>query len=202
MGINKYTKKLFNNFIQGLLYITPIGATVFIIFYIFDFIDRLANKLFYFIFNIELPGFGIIVMITLITLIGYFGKSLFARPMITFIDNILEKVPVIKIIYTSTKDFMSAFVGQNKKFTEAVLVKMYSDAEIYKLGFITQHNLTQLGIKEGLIAVYLPHSYNFSGNLFVVPAGNVTPLQGSSTDIMKFIVSGGVTEINKKEIHE
>ncbi len=196
--ISKYSKKIFSYFLQGLMYITPLGATVFVIYITFNFIDGTANKIFESLFNVRIPGLGILLMISFITLVGYSGKTLLAKPLISFIDSVLEKLPFIKIIYTSTKDFMSAFVGQKKKFTEAVMVKMNNDSEIYKLGFITQKDLSQLGVNEDYIAVYLPHSYNFSGNLFIVPKKNVTPIHAPSTEIMKFIVSGGVTEINKK----
>ncbi|NVN95287.1 MAG: DUF502 domain-containing protein [Bacteroidetes bacterium] len=197
-----YSKKLLNYFLQGLLYITPLGATVLIIYLTFNYIDTRANDLLDSILSIRIPGLGVLLTLTIITIIGYFGKSILAKPLVSLVDAIMEKVPFIKIIYTSTKDFMSAFVGQKKKFTEAVLVQMNKDAEIYKLGFITQKDLTMLGIKEDLIAVYLPHSYNFSGNLFIVPAGNVTHINASSTEIMKFIVSGGITEINKTHENE
>ncbi|MFZ4414311.1 MAG: DUF502 domain-containing protein [Bacteroidales bacterium] len=196
MSLNKYSKKLLNYFMQGLLYITPLGATLFIIYFTVNSIDTKANDLLLSILHIRIPGLGILLTLTIITTVGFFGKSLLARPLVALIDAVMEKVPFIKIIYTSTKDFMSAFVGQKKKFTEAVMVQMNKDAEIYKLGFITQKDLTNIGIKEGYIAVYLPHSYNFSGNLFIVPAGNVTPINAPSAEIMKFIVSGGITEIN------
>ena len=73
-----------------------------------------------------------------------------------------------------------------------------NESGLEKLGFITQEDLSKLGI-EGKVAVYLPHSYNFSGNLFIVPSQNVIILKSaSSADVMKFIVSGGVTEIESK----
>lgn len=201
-AISNQTKKIFSYFLQGLIYITPLGATVFVIYITFNFINDTANKLFENLFSIQIPGLGILLMVSIITIIGYFGKTLLAKPLIYLINTVLERVPLIKVIYSSTKDFMSAFVGQKKKFTEAVMVKVNKDTDIYKLGFVTQRDLTHLGIKEGYIAVYLPHSYNFSGNLFIVPAGNVTPIQAPSAEIMKFIVSGGITEINKKAEHE
>lgn len=182
---------------QGLLYITPLGATIYIIYFTVSHIDTVTNNLIQGIFNFRIPGLGIVLTITVITTVGYFGKSILAKPMLALIEGLIDKVPFIKVIYTSTKDFMSAFVGKKKKFTEAVMVQMNKDNEIYKLGFVTQKDLSNLGIKEGLIAVYLPHSYNFSGNLFIVPASNVTPINAHSTEIMKFIVSGGITEINK-----
>jgi len=197
-NVNSLTKNVFNNFLEGLLYVAPIGATIFIIYVTFSFIDSNTNDLFEQLFGIRIPGLGILVTITIITLIGAFGRTLLAKPMITLLDSIFEKLPLIKVIYTSTKDFMEAFVGQKKKFTEAVLVKMNKDADVYKLGFITQKDLTHLGIKDGYVAVYLPHSYNFSGNLFVVPSDNVVPINASSTEMMKFIVSGGITEVNTK----
>lgn len=195
---NNLTKRIFNNFLEGLLYVAPIGATIFIIYVTFHFIDSNTNDLFEQLFGLRIPGLGIVVTITIITLIGAFGKTILAKPMISVLDSIFEKLPLIKVIYTSTKDFMEAFVGQKKKFSEAVLVKMNKDTDIYKLGFITQKDLTHMGIKNGYVAVYLPHSYNFSGNLFVVPSENVVPINASSTEMMKFIVSGGITEVNLK----
>ena len=70
-------------------------------------------------------------------------------------------------------------------------------AEVYKLGFITQKDLSELKIEPGFIAVYFPHSYAFSGNLFIVPEKNVRELDAQSSEIMKFIVSGGVVEVDK-----
>jgi uncharacterized membrane protein len=67
---------------------------------------------------------------------------------------------------------------------------------MYKLGFVTQKDLSSLGISEGKSAVYLPHSYNFSGNLFIVSNDLITPVEGPAEEIMKFIVSGGITKIS------
>ena len=64
-----------------------------------------------------------------------------------------------------------------------------------RLGFITQHDLSGLGISSEKVAVYLPHSYTFSGNLVIVPVANITALNTNSTEVMKFIVTAGVTAI-------
>ena len=122
---------------------------------------------------------------------GIFDQS---SSMLT-LDKIISQAPLVKIIYTSIKDFMSAFVGKDKKFTEPVLVKVNMDSDLEKMGFVTQRDLTSLGIDADKVAVYLPHSYNFSGNLFIVPAANVKPLNANSAEVMKFIVSAGVTAI-------
>lgn len=179
-------KKLFNNFLQGLLYLAPITITIYALYTAFKYIDGLLP--FYF------PGLGILAVFAGITLIGFIASTIIARPLIRSIKKIIDRLPVLKFIYGSLKDLMSAFVGQKKKFNKPVMVRMQKDAEIYKLGFITDNDLTDIGITADLVAVYLPHSYNFSGNLFIVPKENVTPLNVPSADVMKYIVSGGVIE--------
>ena len=87
------------------------------------------------------------------------------------------------------------FVGQKKKFTEPVLVRINNTTDLQKIGFVTARDLEILGLKEGKVAVYLPHSYAFSGNLFIAPVENVTPINAAPAEVMKFIVSAGVTQI-------
>ena len=90
---------------------------------------------------------------------------------------------------------MSTFVGKKKGFENAVLIKLYENSTIQRIGFITNEDLNSLGIKEGKVLVYLPHSYAFSGQLFVVDRSYITPIDRSSSEIMKLIISGGITEI-------
>jgi uncharacterized membrane protein len=90
---------------------------------------------------------------------------------------------------------LSAFVGNEKRFNKPVMIQVSREAEIFKLGFVTQKDLSYLGIKEGKSAVYLPHSFNFSGNLFIVDNDLITPIDAPSDEVMKFIVSGGITRI-------
>src|SRR6185295_18894162 len=109
------------------------------------------------------------------------------------VEHALGRMPFINILYTSLKDFISAFVSDKKKFNQPVLVNINGNPGFQKLGYITRDDLGFLGLKDK-VAVYLPHSYNFSGNLFIVDAKSVTPLNVPVTEFMKFIVSGGITE--------
>jgi uncharacterized membrane protein len=89
---------------------------------------------------------------------------------------------------------MSAFVGDKKKFNIPVIVKLSEGMS--RLGFITQDDLSIIE-EENLVAIYFPHSYNFSGNLYLVPRDNVRILKNvKSADIMKLIVSGGVSPLH------
>ena len=76
------------------------------------------------------------------------------------------------------------------------MIKLYENSTIERIGFITNEDLKTLNIKDGKVLVYLPHSYAFSGQLFVVDRSYIKPIDSSSSEIMKLIVSGGVTEID------
>ncbi len=185
--VKRLFRKITGYFIKGLLLITPIGITLWIVYQSIRFLRGL------------LPGeywlIGIPLVIFSITFLGWLGTVFIQTPITQFIDKTLERIPLVKFIYTSVRDLMSAFMGNEKRFSKPVLVSMQSDGGIYKLGFITQRDLLSLGIEGGKSAVYMPHSYNFSGNLFIVDNQRITPIDGSSEDVMKFIVSGGVTRI-------
>jgi len=181
-------KKLLGYFLQGLLYLVPISVTIYIVVESIRFVDG--------IIPLDVPGLGLLIILITVTVVGFSGRTLLTRQILNF-DKILDRVPLIKIIYTSVKDLLSAFVGTKKRFTEPVLVKMEGDVE--RFGFITQKDLTHLGISADKIGVYIPFSYAVTGNLIVVPKKNVTSVDGSSADIMKFIISGGVTEIENQK---
>ena len=180
-------KKIINYFLQGLLYIVPISVTLYVVYWTFQKIDG--------ILPFQFPGLGLIVIIALITFIGFAGSVIIASPINSFFQRLLRKAPLLKTIYSSMKDLMSTFVGKKKGFNQAVLIKLYENSTIERLGFITNENLSSLEIKGGKILVYLPHSYAFSGQLFVVEKSYITPINKPSSEIMKLIVSGGVTEI-------
>jgi len=142
---------------------------------------------------------GLLTLLGVIILFGILASTVLARPFVNWGNRLLKSAPMIKTIYSAIKDLVTAFVGTQKKFDRPVLVKMYEKAEVQKLGFLTGTDLEDLGIGKDRVAVYLPHSYAFSGNLFIVPAENVTPIDAKPADVMKFIVSGGVARMSDME---
>jgi len=176
-------KKLIKYFFRGLLFVVPITLTVYVIVLIINFLDNLIPFPF--------PGIGIIMMVSFIIFVGYLASMFVTKPLFDQMERWLLKLPVVNILYTSIKDLMSAFVGDKKKFNIPVIIRF--SEYVYRLGFITQEELSVLN-EPGMVAVYLPHSYNFSGNLYIVAKANTRVLQNvNSTDVMKFIVSGGVS---------
>ncbi len=177
-------KKLTEYFFKGLLFLIPLLATVYVLYILFIKIDRL--------FSFDIPGVGFVVTILTITCVGFIASNFLTRGLVRMVDRTFTRLPLIKMIYTSIKDLTGAFVGDKKSFNRPVLVRLAAGSDIRCIGFVTREDLDHLGISES-VAVYLPQSYNFAGNLVIVPREHVTPLRADSGEVMAFIVSGGLT---------
>jgi len=180
-------RNLPNYFLSGLLVVAPIALTIYILIAAFTWLDHL--------FYVEgVPGLGLLLLAALITSIGFLATSFLVRPWLTITQRMLHRMPLVGIIYSSIKDLFAAFVGDNQKFNRPVLVRINAELPAYRMGFATQENIVALD-QPHLVAVYYPHSYNFSGELQLVPVESITYLNISSSEAMKFIVSGGVSSI-------
>ena len=190
----KPDKQFFNNllayFLRGLLLIVPFALTGYIISLALYWLDGLVK--------VSIPGLGIAVLLVFITFLGYLGSTLLIKSILGLIEKLVTRIPLISIIYTSFKELTTAFVGNKKQFDKPVLVMLNKQAQIQRLGFVTQQALKSLHLPES-VAVYIPHSYNFSGNLYIVPKDAITPLAVSSTDMMQFIISGGIAGLRHLE---
>ena len=191
-------KKLANYLLQGVLYIAPLTITGYIIYSVFMFMDGILQKLLIQFFDIKIPGLGFLTLILFLILVGFIGRTIIADPLKVLFKNIINRIPLLNFIYSAFNDLFSAFVGKEKKFSQPVLVKVNLNSDLEKLGFITEENLELLEVSDK-VAVYFPHSYNFSGELFIVPKANIKPVNIKSSDVMKFIVSAGLTSWEKPE---
>ena len=180
-------KKILNYFLQGLIFIVPIGVSVALVIYLYKNIGQLGP------FDNDL--LNIIFLFFATTLIGVLSSRIIASPFNALFSKILDKAPLLKTIYSSVKDLMNTLFGNKKGFDQAVLVKIYDNSTIERFGFITNDDLTKLNINSGKVLVYIPHSLTFSGNVFLVDKKNLTPIDTPSRDVMKMIVSGGVSEV-------
>jgi uncharacterized membrane protein len=193
--------KIVAYFLQGLLLIAPVFVTMYIIYYVFSFVDSRLNDLFESLFNFRFFGFGLLITCALITFIGFIGSLVIVQPLLHLVDLLLEKTPFVKDLYSSLKDFFGAFISNKKKFNQPVMFEMGKGTGVYKLGFITQEDLSEMGITDK-VAVYTPLSYNLSGILYLVNRDQIQILdEVAARDVLKFIVSGGVTEIEDENHH-
>jgi uncharacterized membrane protein len=191
---------LFRSFLKGLIILAPFGLTVYIIVWVFFKVDSmLINE-----HHANYRGLGFVIIISFVTIVGFLGTRFFiGKAVFDFFDHLIERTPGIKYIYSSIKDVMSSFVGDKKRFTQPVWVRTQLSPELWRIGFLTQPDMSYLGM-EGKVAVYLPHSYAISGWVIIVDAAQVKPAEGlSAAEAMKFAVTGGVTiseDVNVKLI--
>jgi len=176
--------RLLNYFFKGVVLLAPLAFTVYVCVRVFATIDGWLG--------IPIPGVGFVATVALITLLGFVASNFITRRALAGVEGVLERLPFVRLLYSSTKDLLNAFVGEKRRFDKPVLVAPFTAGDARALGFVTQETLASLGMMEH-VAVYLPQSYNFAGSLLIFPASAVTPIDAESADVMAFIVSGGVT---------
>lgn len=197
--MNKLFKILVNYFVKGILVVVPIGLAIYFVVWAVKALDATLNLSNFFWLNpqtgqpLYIPGLGILTVLILIMLAGVFVTSFITQPIYNWLERWLKRFPVFNFIYGSIKDFTEAFVGDEKKFNEPVLVDM-DEQGLKKIGFLTQKDLKKIGLP-GEVAVYFPFSYSFAGQLVIVPASRVKLLKMSASDAMKLVVSGGASQL-------
>jgi uncharacterized membrane protein len=179
-------RTLTRSFAQGLLVLAPVAITTWIVWVSVTTLDRWLDT--------AIPGLGILIAATGITLIGYLTGNVIGNKLVSWLEAGLQRVPLIRILYNSLRDLLGAFVGQKRKFDKPVAVEMNQHG-LKVLGFLTTERFDDPQLA-GHVSVYLPESYNFAGNLVVVPKERVHPLDADGAEFMAFIMSGGVTDMS------
>jgi len=194
--MNRIGRAILNYFIKGLLVVLPIALSIFIVIWAVTTVDSWLN-----LNNIQgvdpstgenrnIPGLGLAMVVTIILAAGIFVTNLVTEPMYNWFQKVLDKLPILKFIYSSIKDLTEAFVGDEKKFNHPVLVEVEGDMK--RIGFLTQSDLMSIGLG-GESIVYFPFSYSFAGQVYIVKNEKIKPLNISAADAMKLVVSGGVS---------
>lgn len=182
-------KRFVTYFLNGLIFTAPVALTLYVVWLIFTTVDGWLG--------IPIPGVGFLATIGLITLVGFLGRSFLTRRFLGWVEELLDRVPFVRVLYGGIRDVMGAFVGEKKRFQRPVLVTLDPASGAQAIGFLTQDSLAELGLADR-VTVYLPQSYNFAGQMLVFPRDSVTPLDAPSAQVMAFIVSGGVAEVGRE----
>lgn len=191
-------KKIIQYFLQGVLLVAPVVIVGYILYSLFISVDGWLNNKISPVIGFNIPGLGILILFISLTLLGFFGQTALIKPLKKVAGKFIKRIPVLNLLYSSINDLFSAFVGKEKKFNVPVKVLFNIENNLWKLGFVTKESMNIIENGE-LAAVYFPHSYNFSGELYLVPKERVRYLKLSPSEVMKFIVSGGVTRFENLE---
>ncbi|MFI5162237.1 MAG: DUF502 domain-containing protein [Sphingobacteriales bacterium] len=190
---------LFTYFFKGIIVVVPIGAAVFLMYWGVYKLDSALNLSGFFITDTKgrplyVPGLGIVTVFILILIVGVLVTNVVTDPIKRWMNRWINKLPVFKFLYSSIKDLTEAFVGDEKKFSEPVLVEI-NEFGVKKIGFLVQKDLEKIGLP-GDVAVYFPWSYSFAGQVIIISAEKVKPIDRSAADMMKFVISGGVSGLD------
>jgi uncharacterized membrane protein len=184
--------RLLNYFLRGLVLVVPLALTVYVCVAIFTTIDDWMG--------LPLRGLGFALTIVLITLVGVLASNILARRIGGAFDRMFERLPFVRLLYSSAKDMLNAFVGEKRRFDKPVLVSLSADGAVKVLAFLTADSLASMGVADHM-SVYMPQSYGFAGHIVLVPADRVTRLDVDAAEVMAFIISGGVTQMERRGGH-
>jgi uncharacterized membrane protein len=179
---------MINYFLQGLIFLVPLTLTFWAAGSTFLAIDRWIGRL----IRLPIPGIGFLAALVGVTVFGFLASNFFTRRLLQFFERQVDRLPLLKLLHTSLKDLMSAFVGEKRRFNKPVMVDLAADGRVKVMGFVTRDTMERYGRPDD-VAVYLPQAYNFAGQVVIVPRDAITPLALDSPEVMAFIVSGGVT---------
>jgi len=190
---------LLNYFVKGLLIVMPLGCVIFLIYWAVSRIDNALNLSNILITDskgkgIYIPGLGILNVLLIILVAGVLVTNVVTEPIKQWFNRWLNRLPLFKFLYSSIKDLTEAFVGEEKKFNEPVLVDV-NEFGLKKIGFVVKKDLSAINLP-GEVAVYFPLSYSFAGQVVIISADKVHPIDKSAAEVMKFVISGGVSGLD------
>lgn len=197
--MRRIAKALLNYFVKGLLIVVPLGVAIFLIYWAVSRIDNALNlSTAIWVDNkgkpMYIPGLGILNVLLIILIAGVLVTNVITEPIKQWFNRWLNRLPLFKFLYSSIKDLTEAFVGEEKKFNEPVLVEV-NEFGMKKIGFLVKKDLTMLNLP-GEVAVYFPNSYAFSGQVIIISADKVHPLNKNAAEVMKLVISGGVSGLD------
>lgn len=189
--------------------ILPLGVTIIVINFLLDRIGTPASNFFFWYLDPvwrDMPAvqFGlevlsILVVLLLITLLGYGSKLFIGRLCLHSFERLLDRVPFINTVYRTAKQIVDTFSHQQKAVFQEVVLIEYPRKDCYVIGFLTSeaNGEPQAATGEAIVNIFVPTTPNpTSGFLLMLPKTDITPLNMSIADGMKLIISGGAVVPN------
>ena len=196
------------NFLTGLVVVAPVALTLYLTWFFVTFVDDQIIPLVPAVYNpktyldIEIPGFGVVVFLIFTTVVGYFAKKVFGRQLIRLGEDLVDRLPLVRSIYTAMKQIFETVLTQSKSsFRQACLIE-YPRKGVWSIAFIATDTKGEIIHHTGqdMMSVFLPTTPNpTSGFLLFVPRADVVPLDMTVEEAAKLIISAGLVSPPTKE---
>ncbi len=196
-------KHLKKTFLTGLFILIPLVITIYIIFTVVISVDTFISPVIRNIISkttgtgMYIPGTGFFLFIIITYLTGVLASNYIGKKLLIYSEATIRKIPFVKSIYGSIKDMTDAFSSEKmKSFKEVVLIDFPFKGR-YAIGFITKR--VESADKGDLCAVFVPTTPNpTSGYLVFLPEDELTHMDMSVEDAVKYIVSLGTSRVEMK----
>ena len=185
--------------VAGVLVWLPILAVVWVIRFLVQLMDQtlLLVPAAYrpeALFGFGLPGLGAVLAFVIVLVTGLLVTNLIGRQLVEYWEELLQRIPLVRSIYSSVKGLAESVFSQEKAFRKVVLIP-YPRAGVWSIGFLTAENLGEISVKTGVAAVcvFIPATPNpTSGFIVIVPRADVIELEMNVDAAMKMIVTLGI----------
>ena len=189
-------QKISGYFLRGLITLLPLLVTIWLLYFMFSFLDSILGNIITLIAGKPIPGMGLIITLILIFLVGFFATYIIGAQLFKFGEELLFRVPIVKSIYSAVKQINDVLFMQKtaEEFRRACIVE-YPRKGIWSVGFVTSDVAAEIEAKakEKMINVFVPNTPTpATGFLIMVPARDVILLETKIEDAFKYVVSGGV----------
>ncbi len=175
--------QLLSYFLKGVFLFLPAIVTLYILRIILQWLDS--------IIPLNIPGLGILILITVFILLGYIATHWIGPSVWEPIEERIRKIPFIGFIYGSIREVIDNS-RQKHRFDKPVLIKVQDTPPMYQVGFLTH---TEPIPGEDLVAVYVPYALSFMGELRLVPRHSIKALPAKGADALRFAMSGGFVSL-------
>lgn len=175
----------------GVLVILPIGVTVLVLKFFFDLLDPVLQPAVDRLPGREVTGLGLVALLLLVYVAGLIASQVLGRRLIGFGHRLVERIPIIKGIYSTTRTAVDMLSNVNDQNYSGVVLIDFPRTGIRSIGFVTTRMVNEEGVE--MLAVYIPGTpIPTSGFLVIAPATEVTPTDMTVEEAMKMIISGGI----------
>jgi uncharacterized membrane protein len=187
-------KKLRNYLLAGLIVLLPAVVTIYIFWWLFQFIDGLAGSMLALFTNRRIPGLGFVIIFALVLGTGLLTTNIIGRSLVSFWENLIFKIPLVSSTYKMIKQVVEAIGADQEAFQRVVLLE-WPRKGVYVIGFVTGETRGEVQEKtvEDVLNVFIVTTPNpTTGFLHLVPKSEVIPLDMSVEDGLKMVISGGI----------
>lgn len=182
-------------FLSGLIVVLPAVITLYVLSFLFQFLDSLIGRFVYPYLPFPIPGLGLVLTLAIILLIGALARNLIGRSMIHFTDSVLTRTPIVRNVYSTIKQIVDTMMVRRQGGFQRVGLIEYPRRGLYCYVFVTSNGQAEAEIRTGhsLVSVFLPTTPNpTSGFLLLVPKEDIIYLDMSVEDAVKVIISAGL----------